>query len=119
MSANIFRQVSGAGLNLTQVKTYGANVKGWAILNTSAAASFVKLYFYVPGSVTAGVDAPTVGTTPPSITIEIPAGAMEKQSYPDGVSMKGDLWMATTTAAADASTAPVAAGDLITQLFIE
>ena len=123
MSANIFKQVSGASTNLTRVKTFGANVKGWNIINTAATALFVKLYFYIPGSVAAGTDSPTVGTTVPDITIEVPAlgttTGSAVQSFPDGLSNKGDLWMATTVNPAPTDATAVGAGNLITSLFIE
>ena len=124
MSANIFKQTSGASLNLTRVKTYGANLLGWQIVNTNAAVRFVKLYWYLPGSVSAGTDGPTVGTTSPNITIAVPAAGVAAPPCtadfcPQGVSMKGDLWMATTVNAADSDNTAVGAGDLITSLFIE
>lgn len=124
MSANIFRQTSLATTNLTRVKTIGANVKGWNIVNTNAAARYVKLYFYLPGSVSAGTDGPTVGTTVPDVTILVPGlGATTGSSVvafdPAGFSKKGDLWMATTANPGDADATAVGAGDLITSLFIE
>jgi hypothetical protein len=122
MSANIFRQTSAASTNLTRVKVVGANVLGWNIVNTNAAVRFVKLYFFLPG--TGGNDAPVVGTTIPDVTIMVPAAGVASPPCvgdwaPSGFSKKGDLWMATTVNAADADATAVAAGDLITSLFIE
>ena len=119
MSANIFKQTSAAGVNLTRVKVVGANLLGGLIINTNAAARCVKLYFFLPG--TSGQDVPTVGTTVPSLTIQCAASSMTPiaPGLTQGVSMKGDLWMATTVNPADTDATAVGAADLITQLFIE
>lgn len=120
MSANIFKQTSAASVNLTRVKILGANVMGWNIINTNAAVRYVKIYFVLPGGGPSGADGPVVGTTPPYITIQVPASGSAVAAFdPAGVSMKGDLWMATTVNAADSDATAVGAGDLITSLFIQ
>lgn len=124
MSANIFRQVSAASTNLTRIKQFGANLIGGIIINTNAAIRYVKLYWFLPGGPqypnSNSGDTPTVGTTPVSLTLEIPAsGQLVLDQVAQGVSMKGDLWMATTVNAVDSDATAVGAGDLITQLFVE
>lgn len=111
MSAFKFRQVSAASTNLAPIKGYAANLKGALIINTNAAARYVKLYD--------STDAPTVGTTVPAITIQIPASSQLALTWPDGVNFGHSMWMATTVNAVDSDSTAVGAGDLITQLFVE
>ena len=77
MSAMKFRLVSLASTNLNPVKQYGANLKGALLINTNAAARYVKLY--------ESTDAPVVGTTKPAITIEVPASSQVPLTWPDGL----------------------------------
>ncbi len=111
MSAMKFRQVSQATTNLAEVKAYGANLKGALIINTNAAIRYVKLYD--------STDSPTVGTTVPALTIEVPASGQLFLAWPDGVNFGHSMWMATTDNVADSDSTAVGAGDLITQLFYE
>ena len=111
MSAMKFRLVSLATTNLQQVKGYSANLKGGLIINTNAAARFVKLY--------ESTDAPTVGTTAPALTIEIPASSQLPLAWPDGINFSKTMWMATTVNVADSDATAVGAGDLYVQLFVE
>lgn len=111
MSSMKFRQVSLATTNLAQVKGGIANLKGALIINTNAAARFVKLYD--------STDAPVVGTAVPALTIEIPASGQLALTWSDGVNFGHTMWMATTVNVADSDTTAVGAGDLITQLFVE
>jgi hypothetical protein len=111
MSAMKFRQVSGASTNLALVKAYAGNLTGAVIINTNAAARFVKLY--------ESTDLPTVGTTVPALTIEIPASSQVVINQHAAVNFSRSIWMATTVNAADSDTTAVGAGDLITQLFVE
>lgn len=111
MSATKFRQVSAATTNLARVKLYATNLKGALIINTNAAARYVKLYD--------STDAPVVGTTVPSLTIQIPASSQLALTWADGVNFSATMWMSTTTGVADSDATAVGAGDLVTQLFIE
>lgn len=111
MSSMNFRQVSAASTNLARVKLMTANLKGALILNTNAAARYVKLY--------SSTDQPVVGTTTPFLTIQIPASSQLPLTWPDGVNVPQTLWMATTVNAVDSDATAIGAGDLITQLFIE
>lgn len=111
MSAMKFRFVSQASTNLKPVKQYGANLKGGLLINTNAAARYVKLY--------ESVDAPTVGTTTPAITIEVPASSQVPLTWSDGINFSETMWVATTTGVADSDTGAVGAGDLYVQLFVE
>ena len=111
MSAMKFRLVSKASINLNPVKQYGANLKGCLLINTNAAARYVKLY--------ESVDAPTIGTTTPAITIEVPASSQVPLTWSDGINFSETMWVATTTGVADSDTGAVGAGDLYVQLFVE
>jgi hypothetical protein len=106
-----FRLVSLATTNLNPVKQYGANLKGALLINTNAAARYVKLY--------ESTDAPVVGTTKPAITIEVPASSQVPLTWPDGVNFSQTMWVATTTGVADGDSTAVGAGDLYVQLFVE
>ncbi|QBQ99256.1 hypothetical protein [Paraburkholderia pallida] len=106
-----FRQVSLATTNLARVKLMGANLTGALIINTNAAARYVKLY--------ESTDTPVVGTTVPAMTIEVPASSQLALAWPNGVNFSQTMWMATTDNAADSDATAVGAGDLITQLFVE
>jgi hypothetical protein len=120
VTANVFRLVTGGSTNLTKVKDSPAVVKGIIAVNTAAYAIFVKLYSWRP---TAAAPTPTVGTTAPAVTIEIPsnvgAGAIQ-ESWPDGFSVgDGNLFVAVTKLAADSDTTAVIAGDGLISLLIE
>jgi len=111
MSAMKFRLVSLATINLNPVKQYGANLKGALLINTNAAARYVKLY--------ESTDAPAVGTTVPALTIEVPASSQVPLAWPDGINFSKTMWVATTTGVADSDSTAVGAGDLYVQLFVE
>jgi hypothetical protein len=111
MAAMKFRFVSAASTNLNQVKGYGANLKGALLINTNAAARYVKLY--------ESTDTPTVGTTVPALTIQVPASTQVPLTWSDGVNFSKTMWVATTTGVADTDSTAVGAGDLYVQLFVE
>lgn len=111
MSGGRTRLVSAASTNVTQVKTSGGLLKGYYIINTNAAARFVKLYD-LQGP-------PVVGTDIPALTIQLAASSPDKQSIPDGWQFQKGIYFATTTGVADSDSAAVGAGDLIIQLFTE
>lgn len=120
MTATVFKLNTGASTNLTKLKDLPANLKGIAAVCTAAYAIFVKFYWYTP---TAAAPAPTVGTTVPDMTIEVPAlgtttgGVL--QSWPDGISKAGLLFMAVTKLATDADTTVVVAGDGLISVIYE
>lgn len=112
MTAAVFKLNTANTTNLTKVKdSTPATLKGIAALNTTAAAIFLKFYWYVP---TAAAPTPTVGTTVPDITIELPALGTTTgnvlQSWPDGIQKAGQLYFAVTNLAADTDATVVAAG---------
>lgn len=121
MTAQVFRLVTAGSTNLTKVKDSPAVVKGIVAVNTAAYAIFVKLYNWRP---TAAAPTPTVGTTAPAVTIEIPALGIAsggvQQSWPDGFSVgDANLFLAVTKLAADSDTTVVVAGDGLISLLYE
>ena len=114
MSASVpFQYTLTASTNLVQVRGGGsmaANLKGWIIDNTTAATCYVKLGWY-PANTTV-----TVGTTVPQITIPVVNAQVAINSFPDGITNNGQLWMWVTGAAAASDTTATAAGGLITLL---
>ena len=120
MASKVFKLTSAASTNLQPVAPMErVSLTGYEIVNTSAAAEFVKLYWGAPGSFSSSGDKPTVGTDVPNITIQIPTVAAVRQSYSSPVTGTGMLYMATTTGAADGNSTAVAAGDLVISLFWE
>lgn len=121
MTATVFRLATASTTNLTQVRNSPATVKGIIAVNTAAYAIFVKLYWFAP---TATASTPTVGTTLPQVTIEIPAlgtttGGIQ-QSFTEGFTAgNGNLWIAVTKLAADTDTTAVVAGDGLISLLVD
>lgn len=120
MTAAVRRIVVANTTNLTKLKDGQASLKGIAGVNTTAAAVFLKFYWFQQ---TAAAAAPTVGTTVPDITIEIPALGTTTgnvlQSWPDGLSKAGELFLAVTNLVGDADATVVAAGSAILSVFYE
>lgn len=110
---------SASSTNLQQVRQgTGGNFKGYVASNASTTApSFIKLYWFTP---TVAVPQPVVGTTVPNMTIPLNpaavAGNGQSQSWPDGVTGNGQLWVAVTGAAADGDSSNAAAVCVITLL---
>jgi hypothetical protein len=112
MAGGLTRLVSAASTNVTQVKTNSCNLKGFTIINTNAAARYVKLYDTMTP--------PVVGTDAVALTILVPASSQAPPfSAPDGWRLSKGLYFATTTGVADSDSTGVGAGDLIIQLFTE
>lgn len=115
MTASVFKLNTGSSTNLTKIKDGPANLKGLAIVNTAGYAIFVKFYWFQPTATAAN---PTVGTTVPDITFQIPTVAAITASFPDGMTKTGQLYMAVTKNAADTDATVVVAGDgLISVLY--
>lgn len=116
MTATVFKLNTLNTTNLVKIKDLPANLKGYALINTSGAAIFVKFYWYTP---TASNPTPTVGSTVPDITIQIPTVAGLTESWPDGISKAGLLFMAVTLLGTDADATAVAAGAGILSVLYE
>jgi hypothetical protein len=121
MTATVLKLTTANTTNLTKVKdNVPASLKGIAATNTTAAAIFLKFYWYLP---TAAAPLPTVGTTVPDMTIELPALGTTTgsilQSWPDGIQKAGQLFFAVTNLAADSDATVVAAGAGIISVIYE
>lgn len=112
MTALVFKLNTLASTNLTKVKDISTGVlKSFDGVNTTAAAIYLKVYWYTP---TAANPAPTVGTTVPDLTIQIPAlgttTGNENRDWASGLQKAGQLWIAVTTLPADNDATAVGAG---------
>lgn len=111
MASKKLKITSAASTNLTQVQTIGGNLRGMYAINTNAAARCVKFYD--------SVDTPTVGTTVPVLTIQLPATGQFNFDPSDSISFKSSIWLAMTNEATDAGATAVGAGDIIATVFYE
>lgn len=115
MTALVKRIVVANTTNLTQVKDGAPGVlRSVDAVNTTAAAVFIKFYWYVP---TASAQTPTVGTTVPDLTLEIPAlgtttGNLNRD-WASGLAKSGLLFLAVTNLVADNDSTAVAAGSAV------
>jgi len=114
MASVPYKFTTAASTNLQPVRAgQSANIKGYAVANV-ATAIYIKLYWFTENS--ASVEGPVVGTTVPNMTIGIAASANDHESFPDGITGNGQLWVAVTAAAADTDSANAAAGAVVTLL---
>lgn len=117
--ATVFKLTSGASLNETQIGGTGAALRGWYIYNTNAAARFVKFWWGAPGTFSSNGDKPVVGTDPPQLTIQIPATGKDTQALNVPTGNGKNMFMATTTGAADTDNTAVGSGDLIISVYFD
>ena len=118
MSSRIYRAVAGASLNLAKITDHSANLCGMAIVNTTAAIIYVKLYLSGNSLATPTDATPVVGTTVPWLTIQCPVSAMTPLNFSIPMTCGQTLWIATTGAAADSDTTVIGAGPIL-QVFYE
>ncbi len=121
MASAPFKLTAANSTNLTRVKDGAAAVlKSFDGVNTSAGAVYVKFYWYVP---TAAAPTPTVGTTVPDLTIQLPAlgttTANENRDWASGLTKAGILYIAITNLPADSDATAVAAGSAIVTIGYE
>ena len=92
MAAVLFHATLTTAAPLSVRAGQPANLKGYSLVNQGAANNYLKFYW------TAGIEPPVVGTTVPNLTVAIPTGAGlgVVQSWPDGVTGNGQLWIAAT-----------------------
>lgn len=116
--ASVFKQNSANSTNLQRVgNVTGIKCYGYNIVNTNAAIRYVKIYWGPPGNWSSSGSTPTVGTDVPSITVLVPATSTAVGNWVQGNGNQGEMWMSTTTGAADSDATAVGAGDLLTSLF--
>lgn len=111
MSSSTTRLVTGATTNLTLLMgAPSAILEGLVATNTAAYAIFIKFYWFDASA--GAATKPTVGTTAPNLTLNIPTIATTPFYFgKDGLYNKGDLWVAVTKLVADTDTTVTVAGD--------
>jgi hypothetical protein len=102
--ASLFHGISAASTNATSIKASAAQLYGYQLSNTNAAARYVK--FFNKAS------APTLGTDIPVRTVLVPANSQVNGTFVVGGVFATGLALATTTGMADLDTSAVGAGDL-------
>ena len=101
---------SAATTNATVVKATPGVVTGLMVVNTNAAARYVKLYDKAT--------APVPGTDIPALTVQVPAsGQVILPLSIMGMAMANGIGFAMTVNAADTDATAVAAGDLLMTLL--
>lgn len=119
MASVPFHFTTLATTNLQQVRQgTGGNIKGFAATNASASVMmYIKLYWFTP---TLAVPLPVVGTTIPNLTIPVAPGIVGSgisQSWPDGITGNGQLWVAVTAGTGlDTDTTVATVGSVISLL---
>jgi hypothetical protein len=121
MTALAKKIVAANTTNLTLIKDGATGVlKSLDALNTTAAAVFVKFFWYIP---TAAAPVPAIGTTVPDLTIEVPALGTTtgnvNRDWASGLQKAGLLFMAITNLAADSDNTAVAAGSALVTVGYE
>jgi hypothetical protein len=94
-----------------------ANLKGLAVVNVGVATNFLKLYWVN------GVEPPVVGTTVPNLTVSLAFGAAAGvgtlQSFPDGMTGNGQLWVAATGGTGLDTDAGAPSAAIVVSLLVE
>lgn len=124
MNARPYKFTTGASTNLQRVSNGPAAFFGGSFVCTTADAYYVKFYWWKP---TASAETPTVGTTAPQLTIQVPSfdetngiGGNLPVSFPCGImGNDGQLWVAVTKGAADSDTTATDSGQGVITLFIQ
>lgn len=104
------RLISAATTNATVAKASGGKLFGWSCSNINAAVRYLKIYNKAT--------APTVGTDVPQLTLALPPGLVTHAQFPMGITFTAGISFALTTAAADADTGAVAAGEQVVNLLL-
>lgn len=105
----IYRLLSAASTNGNNVKASAGQLYGWYVWNNNNSVRYLKLYNKA--------SAPTVGTDTPVMTIPLPSRGGTNVWYGHGIAFGTGIGIGLTTAVADASTAAVAADDIIVNLL--
>ena len=115
MASVPYKFTLGASTNLQPVRAgQTANLKGFSYAVSAAYPVFLKLYWTNT--------VPTVGTTVPNATFQLgPSAGVAGgyQSFPDGITNNGELWVAVTKLVADTDTTATVANDAVITLFVE
>ena len=110
-SCSIYKLLSAASTNASNIKGSAGNIYGWSIQNSTTSTRYVKLYNKA--------SAPTVGTDTPVMTLLIPgatAGAGNNLSTTNIIFSIG-IALATTVNPSDSDSTAVSLNDLIINIF--
>jgi len=93
LTSNDSRHFTAAlSTTVTSVKAAAGVLAGWYIFNPNAATAYVQIFNTASGSV-------TLGTTPPVMSLGIPAGGAANLSLPKGIPFSTAISIASTTTA--------------------
>jgi hypothetical protein len=81
------------GATATSVKSSAGQVYGWYIFNSNSSTVYVQIFNVASGSV-------TLGTTSPTMSLGIPAGAAANVEFVNGIAFGTAITVAVTTARA-------------------
>ena len=106
---SVYKLVSAATTNASNIVTGQHKVTGWYIYNSNASARKVNLYNLNVS--------PTVGTSTIAVAIVVPGLAATNVSFPNGIDFSTGISISTVTELTDAGTTAVGLNDLIINLF--
>ena len=109
MSGSAYLSFSSVDLDQSaqQVKSANGQVHGWFLSNTTSSKVYVKLY----------ETSPSVGTTIPLVTLQVPANGSANQEFLRGISFSSGIWAACTASSAVSDTTDPGAGACIANIF--
>lgn len=111
MARAVHRYTSAATVNATLFRAGATRLVGYNIINTGAAARYVKLYNRS--------SAPSNADTP-ILTIQVPAGADVEELLGDaGIRFEAGLGYRIVAGVADADNTAIGAGEVLMQLIWE
>lgn len=90
-----------------EIKPVNGQVHGWFLSNTTSSKVYVKLY----------ETSPTVGTTTPLVTLQVPANGSANQEFLRGISFSSGIWAACTSSMAVSDTTDPGANACIANIF--
>jgi len=93
---------------LVGLKPADGQVHGWFLSNTTSSKLYVKLF---EGS------GPSVGTTTPLMTLQVPANGSANAEFKRGISFGGGISVAATASSAVSDTTDPGSGACIANIF--
>lgn len=105
----IFRSLSVTATK-AEVSATPAQIYGWSIRNSGAAAVFLKIYNAPAASV-------TVGTTTPVMTIPISIASARDVAWPQGIEFTSGITIACVTGVADNDTTAAGANECVVNIL--
>lgn len=91
------------------IKVSEGRLFGWYLSNTTASKIYVKLY--------EGASSPTVGTTVPKMTFQVPANGSANAEFRGGISFSQGIYAACTTSPVASDTTDPGANACVANFF--